>query len=178
MFLQAEFVAQEEAELHSLIGKPMPSRNVPLADLMKNWVKWLTLFLHQVPGQHLVIEPSQGGTSLVNGTVTVLSYWACHHSCRWGRSTHPHRYGIQQVLDVRDFESPVAQEDSCHRVEIDLAFDMMLIIQVFATKTPVIITNQDAYTTITGTYILTIIQAGQPLMLANGIYCTAQQEGT
>ena len=74
--LQAEFVAQEEAEFVS--HEPVEHTPVeivsPLEGQVKNQVKQLDpVFASGVMGQGLVIEPSQGElTSPVNGTVTVL----------------------------------------------------------------------------------------------------------
>ena len=74
-------------------------------------------------------------------------------------------------LDGKGFESLVAQRRPCHnRVQKLVRFDIDAIKAAgLVTETPVIITNQDAYTaTITGTYPTTI-QAGAALMVATRI---------
>ena len=73
-------------------------------------------------------------------------------------------------LDGKGFESLVAQGDHVTVGQKLIHFDIDAIKAAgLVTETPVIITNQDAYTaTITGTYPTTI-QAGEVLMVATRI---------
>jgi PTS system, glucose subfamily, IIA component len=131
------------------------------------------VFASGVMGQGLVIEPSQGElTSPVNGTVTVLfpTKHAIGIVSDEGVELLIH-IGMDTVgLDGKGFESLVAQGDHVTVGQKLIRFDIDAIKAAgLVTETPVIITNQDAYTaTITGTYPTTI-QAGEALMVATRI---------
>lgn len=174
--LQAEFVAQEEAEF--VTHEPVPHAPVEIVSPLAGRVKELSqatdpVFASGVMGQGLVIEPSQGElTSPVNGTVTVLfpTKHAIGIVSDEGVELLIH-IGMDTVgLDGKGFESHVAQGAHVTVGQRLISFDIDAITAAgLVTETPVIITNQDAYTaTITGTYP-TIIQAGQPLMFATRI---------
>ncbi|ORO50121.1 hypothetical protein B7712_00775 [Streptococcus oralis subsp. oralis] len=174
--LQAEFVAQEEAEFVS--HEPVTLAPVEIVSPLTGQVKELSqatdpVFASGVMGQGLVIEPSQGElTSPVNGTVTVLfpTKHAIGIVSDEGVELLIH-VGMDTVgLDGKGFESLVAQGDHVTIGQKLIRFDMDVIKAAgLVTETPVIITNQDAYTaTITGTYPTTI-QAGEALMVATRI---------
>ncbi|KXU07250.1 PTS system trehalose-specific EIIBC component [Streptococcus oralis] len=174
--LQAEFVAQEEAEFVS--HEPVTLAPVEIVSPLTGQVKELSqatdpVFASGVMGQGLVIEPSQGElTSPVNGTVTVLfpTKHAIGIVSDEGVELLIH-IGMDTVgLDGKGFESLVAQGDHVTVGQKLIRFDMDVIKAAgLVTETPVIITNQDAYTaTITGTYPTTI-QAGAALMVATRI---------
>ena len=174
--LQAEFVAQEEAEFVS--HEPVTLASVEIVSPLAGQVKELSqatdpVFASGVMGQGLVIEPSQGElTSPVNGTVTVLfpTKHAIGIVSDEGVELLIH-IGMDTVgLDGKGFESLVAQGDHVTVGQKLIRFDMDVITAAgLVTETPVIITNQDAYTaTITGTYPRTI-QAGAALMVATRI---------
>ncbi|VPP32926.1 trehalose PTS system, IIABC components [Streptococcus pneumoniae] len=174
--LQAEFVAQEEAEFVS--HEPVELTSVEIISPLTGQVKELSqatdpVFASGVMGQGLVIEPSQGElTSPVNGTVTVLfpTKHAIGIVSDEGVELLIH-IGMDTVgLDGKGFESLVVQGDHVIVGQQLIRFDMDVIKAAgLVTETPVIITNQDAYTaTITGTYPTTI-QAGASLMVATRI---------
>ena len=174
--LQAEFVAQEEAEFVS--HEPVTLAPVEIVSPLTGQVKELSqatdpVFASGVMGQGLVIEPSQGElTSPVNGTVTVLfpTKHAIGIVSDEGVELLIH-IGMDTVgLDGKGFESLVAQGDHVTIGQKLIRFDIDVIKAAgLVTETPVIITNQDAYTaTITGTYPTTI-QAGAALMVATRI---------
>ena len=174
--LQAEFVAQEEAEFVSY--EPVTLAPVEIVSPLTGQVKELSqatdpVFASGVMGQGLVIEPSQGElTSPVNGTVTVLfpTKHAIGIVSDEGVELLIH-IGMDTVgLDGKGFESLVAQGDHVTIGQKLIRFDIDVIKAAgLVTETPVIITNQDAYTaTITGTYPTTI-QAGAALMVATRI---------
>ena len=174
--LQAEFVAQEEAEFVS--HEPVTLAPVEIVSPLTGQVKELSqatdpVFASGVMGQGLVIEPSQGElTSPVNGTVTVLfpTKHAIGIVSDEGVELLIH-IGMDTVgLDGKGFESFVVQGDHVTVGQKLIRFDMDVIKAAgLVTETPVIITNQDAYTaTITGTYPTTI-QAGEALMVATRI---------
>lgn len=174
--LQAEFVAQEEAEF--VIHEPVTLAPVEIVSPLTGQVKELSqatdpVFASGVMGQGLVIEPSQGElTSPVNGTVTVLfpTKHAIGIVSDEGVELLIH-IGMDTVgLDGKGFESLVAQGDHVTIGQKLIRFDIDVIKAAgLVTETPVIITNQDAYTaTITGTYPTTI-QAGAALMVATRI---------
>ena len=174
--LQAEFVAQEETEFVS--HEPVSLAPVEIVSPLTGQVKELSqatdpVFASGVMGQGLVIEPSQGElTSPVNGTVTVLfpTKHAIGIVSDEGVELLIH-IGMDTVgLDGKGFESLVAQGDHVTVGQKLIRFDMDVIKAAgLVTETPVIITNQDAYTaTITGTYPTTI-QAGAVLMVATRI---------
>lgn len=174
--LQAEFAAQEEAEFVS--HEPVTLAPVEIVSPLTGQVKELSqatdpVFASGVMGQGLVIEPSQGElTSPVNGTVTVLfpTKHAIGIVSDEGVELLIH-VGMDTVgLDGKGFESLVAQGDHVTVGQKLIRFDMDVIKAAgLVTETPVIITNQDAYTaTITGTYPTTI-QAGEALMVATRI---------
>lgn len=174
--LQAEFVAQEEAEFVS--HEPVTLAPVEIVSPLTGQVKELSqatdpVFASGVMGQGLVIEPSQGELiSPVNGTVTVLfpTKHAIGIVSDEGVELLIH-IGMDTVgLDGKGFESLVAQGDHVTVGQKLIRFDMDVIKAAgLVTETPVIITNQDAYTaTITGTYPTTI-QAGAALMVATRI---------
>ena len=124
-------------------------------------------------GQGLVIEPSQGElTSPVNGTVTVLfpTKHAIGIVSDEGVELLMH-IGMDTVgLEGRGFESHVSQGDHVTVGQKLISFDMKVIKDAgLVTETPVIITNQDAYTaTIEGTYPR-VIKNGEDLMVAKRI---------
>ncbi|HGR7333336.1 TPA: glucose PTS transporter subunit IIA [Streptococcus pneumoniae] len=174
--LQAEFVAQEEAEFVN--HEPVELTSVEIISPLTGQVKELSqatdpVFASGVMGQGLVIEPSQGElTSPVNGTVTVLfpTKHAIGIVSDEGVELLIH-IGMDTVgLDGKGFESLVVQGDHVIVGQQLIRFDMDVIKAAgLVTETPVIITNQDAYTaTITGTYPTTI-QAGASLMVATRI---------
>ena len=174
--LQAEFVAQEEAEFVS--HEPVEHTPVEIVSPLEGQVKELSqatdpVFASGVMGQGLVIEPSQGElTSPVNGIVTLLfpTKHAIGIVSDEGVELLIH-IGMDTVgLDGKGFESLVAQGDHVTVGQKLIRFDMDVIKAAgLVTETPVIITNQDAYTaTITGTYPTTI-QAGEDLMVATRI---------
>ena len=174
--LQAEFVAQEEAEFVS--HEPVTLAPVEIVSPLTGQVKELSqatdpVFASGIMGQGLVIEPSQGElTSPVNGTVTVLfpTKHAIGIVSDEGVELLIH-IGMDTVgLDGKGFESLVAQGDHVTVGQKLIRFDIDAIKAAgLVTETPVIITNQDAYTaTITGTYPTTI-QAGEALMVATRI---------
>ena len=174
--LQAEFVAQEEAEFVS--HEPVTLAPVEIVSPLAGQVKELSqatdpVFASGVMGQGLVIEPSQGElTSPVNGTVTVLfpTKHAIGIVSDEGVELLIH-IGMDTVgLDGKGFESFVVQGDHVTVGQKLIRFDMDVIKAAgLVTETPVIITNQDAYiATITGTYPTTI-QAGEVLMAATRI---------
>ena len=174
--LQAEFVAQEEAEFVS--HEPLTLAPVEIVSPLAGQVKELSqatdpVFASGVMGQGLVIEPSHGElTSPVNGTVTVLfpTKHAIGIVSDEGVELLIH-IGMDTVgLDGKGFESLVAQGDHVTVGQKLIHFDIDVIkAEGLVTETPVIITNQDAYTaTITGTYP-TAIQAGEALMVATRI---------
>ncbi|HEW2676002.1 TPA: PTS glucose transporter subunit IIA [Streptococcus pneumoniae] len=174
--LQAEFVAQEEAEFVS--HEPVELTSVEIISPLTGQVKELSqatdpVFASGVMGQGLVIEPSQGElTSPVNGTVTVLfpTKHAIGIVSDEGVELLIH-IGMDTVgLDGKGFESLVVQGDHVTVGQQLIRFDMDVIKAAgLVTETPVIITNQDAYTaTIPGTYPTTI-QAGASLMVATRI---------
>ncbi|CAG5633517.1 trehalose PTS system, IIABC components [Streptococcus pneumoniae] len=174
--LQAEFVAQEEAEFVN--HEPVELTSVEIISPLTGQVKELSqatdpIFASGVMGQGLVIEPSQGElTSPVNGTVTVLfpTKHAIGIVSDEGVELLIH-IGMDTVgLDGKGFESLVVQGDHVTVGQQLIRFDMDVIKAAgLVTETPVIITNQDAYTaTIPGTYPTTI-QAGASLMVATRI---------
>lgn len=174
--LQAEFVAQEEAEFvsHELVELTSVEIISPLTGQVKELSQATDpVFASGVMGQGLVIEPSQGElTSPVNGTVTVLfpTKYAIGIVSDEGVELLIH-IGMDTVgLDGKGFESLVVQGDHVTVRQQLIRFDMDVIKAAgLVTETPVIITNQDAYTaTITGTYPTTI-QAGASLMVATRI---------
>lgn len=174
--LQAEFVAQEEAEFvsHELVELTSVEIISPLTGQVKELSQATDpVFASGVMGQGLVIEPSQGElTSPVNGTVTVLfpTKHAIGIVSDEGVELLIH-IGMDTVgLDGKGFESLVVQGDHVTVGQQLIRFDMDVIKAAgLVTETPVIITNQDAYTaTITGTYPTTI-QAGASLMVATRI---------
>lgn len=174
--LQAEFVAQEEAEFVN--HEPVELTSVEIISPLTGQVKEFSqatdpIFASGVMGQGLVIEPSQGElTSPVNGTVTVLfpTKHAIGIVSDEGVELLIH-IGMDTVgLDGKGFESLVVQGDHVTVGQQLIRFDMDVIKAAgLVTETPVIITNQDAYTaTIPGTYPTTI-QAGASLMVATRI---------
>lgn len=174
--LQAEFVAQEEAEFVN--HEPVELTSVEIISPLTGQVKELSqatdpIFASGVMGQGLVIEPSQGElTSPVNGTVTVLfpTKHAIGIVSDEGVELLIH-IGMDTVgLDGKGFESLVVQGDHVTVGQQLIRFDMDVIKAAgLVTETPAIITNQDAYTaTIPGTYPTTI-QAGASLMVATRI---------
>lgn len=174
--LQAEFAAQEEAEFVS--HEPVTLAPVEIVSPLTGQVKELSqatdpVFASGVMGQGLVIEPSQGElTSPVNETVTVLfpTKHAIGIVSDEGVELLIH-IGMDTVgLDGKGFESLVAQGDHVTVGQKLIRFDIDAIKAAgLVTETPVIITNQDAYTaTVTGTYPTTI-QAGVALMVATRI---------
>ena len=174
--LQAEFVAQEEAEFvtHEAVALAPVEIVSPLTGQVKELSQATDpVFASGVMGQGLLIEPSQGElTSPVNGTVTVLfpTKHAIGIVSDEGVELLIH-IGMDTVsLDGKGFESLVAQGDHVTVGQKLISFDIDAIKAAgLVTETPVIITNQDAFTaTITGSYPTTI-QAGQPLMLATRI---------
>ncbi|VRY67451.1 trehalose PTS system, IIABC components [Streptococcus pneumoniae] len=174
--LQAEFVAQEEAEFvsHELVELTSVEIISPLTGQVKELSQATDpVFASGVMGQGLVIEPSQGElTSPVNGTVTVLfpTKHAIGIVSDEGVELLIH-IGMDTVgLDGKGFESLVVQGDHVTVGQQLIRFDMDVIKAAgLVTETPVIITNQDAYTaTIPGTYPTTI-QAGASLMVATRI---------
>ena len=124
-------------------------------------------------GQGLVIEPSQGElTSPVNGTVTVLfpTKHAIGIVSDEGVELLMH-IGMDTVgLEGRGFDSHVSQGYHVTVGQKLISFDMKVIKDAgLVTETPVIITNQDAYTaTIEGTYPR-VIKNGEDLMVAKRI---------
>ncbi len=174
--LQAEFVAQEEAEFVN--HEPVELTSVEIISPLTGQVKEFSqatdpIFASGVMGQGLVIEPSQGElTSPVNGTVTVLfpTKHAIGIVSDEGVELLIH-IGMDTVgLDGKGFESLVVQGDHVTVGQQLIRFDMDVIKAAgLVTETPVIITNQDAYTaTIPGTYPTTI-QAEASLMVATRI---------
>ena len=166
--LQAEFVTHESVTLAP----------IEIVSLLAGQVKELSqatdpVFASGVMGQGLVIEPSQGElTSPVNVTVTVLfpTKHAIGIVSDEGVELLIH-IGMDTIgLDGKGFESHVAQGDHVTVGQKLIRFDMDVIKAAgLVIETPVIITNQDAYTaTIAGTYPTTI-QAGEPLMVATRI---------
>ena len=174
--LQAEFVAQEEAEFVS--HEPVAFAPVEIVSPLEGQVKELSeatdpVFASGVMGQGLVIEPSQGElTSPVNGTVTVLfpTKHAIGIVSDEGVELLMH-IGMDTVgLEGRGFESHVFQGDHVTVGQKLISFDMKVIKDAgLVTETPVIITNQDAYTaSIDGTYPR-VIKHGEDLMVAKRI---------
>lgn len=164
----AEFVNHEPVELTSVeIISPLTGQVKELSQATD------PIFASGVMGQGLVIEPSQGElTSPVNGTVTVLfpTKHAIGIVSDEGVELLIH-IGMDTVgLDGKGFESLVVQGDHVTVGQQLIRFDMDVIKAAgLVTETPVIITNQDAYTaTIPGTYPTTI-QAGASLMVATRI---------
>ena len=174
--LKAEFQAQEEAEFHH--QEPTPVASTKIVSPLEGQVKELSqatdpVFASGVMGQGLVIEPSQGElTSPVNGTVTVLfpTKHAIGIVSDEGVELLMH-IGMDTVgLEGRGFESHVSQGDHVTVGQKLISFDMKVIKDAgLVTETPVIITNQDAYTaTIEGTYPR-VIKNGEDLMVAKRI---------
>ena len=174
--LKAEFQAQEEAEFHHQESTPVASTKIfsPLEGQVKELSQATDpVFASGVMGQGLVIEPSQGElTSPVNGTVTVLfpTKHAIGIVSDEGVELLMH-IGMDTVgLEGRGFESHVSQGDHVTVGQKLISFDMKVIKDAgLVTETPVIITNQDAYTaTIEGT-CPRVIKNGEDLMVAKRI---------
>ena len=174
--LKAEFQAQEEAEFHHQESTPVASTKIvsPLEGQVKELSQATApVFASGVMGQGLVIEPSQGElTSPVNGTVTVLfpTKHAIGIVSDEGVELLMH-IGMGTVgLEGRGFESHVSQGDHVTVGQKLISFDMKVIKDAgLVTETPVIITNQDAYTaTIEGT-CPRVIKNGEDLMVAKRI---------
>ena len=174
--LKAEFQAQEEAEFHHQESTPVASTKIvsPLEGQVRELSQATDpVFASGVMGQGLVIEPSQGElTSPVNGTVTVLfpTKHAIGIVSDEGVELLMH-IGMDTVgLDGKGFESHVSQGDHVTVGQKLISFDMDVIKDAgLVTETPVIITNQDAYTaTIEGTYPR-VIKNGEDLMVAKRI---------
>lgn len=174
--LKAEFQAQEEAEFHHQESTPVASTKIvsPLEGQVKELSQATDpVFASGVMGQGLVIEPSQGElTSPVNGTVTVLfpTKHAIGIVSDEGVELLMH-IGMDTVgLEGRGFESHVSQGDHVTVGQKLISFDMKVIKDAgLVTETPVIITNQDAYTaSIDGTYPR-VIKNGEDLMFAKRI---------
>lgn len=174
--LKAEFQAQEEADFLHHESSPVVSARIvsPLEGKVKELSQATDpVFASGVMGQGLVIEPSQGELiSPVNGTVTVLfpTKHAIGIVSDEGVELLIH-IGMDTVgLEGRGFESHVSQGDHVIVGQKLISFDMNVIKDAgLVTETPVIITNQDAYTAlIDGNYPLTI-KHGDDLMLAKRI---------
>ena len=174
--LKAEFQAQEEAEFHHQESTPVASTKIvsPLEGQVKELSQATDpVFASGVMGQGLVIEPSQGElTSPVNGTVTVLfpTKHAIGIVSDEGVELWMH-IGMDTVgLEGRGFDSHVSQGDHVTVGQKLISFDMDIIKNAgLVTETPVIITNQDAYTaTIEGTYPR-VIKNVEDLMVAKRI---------
>jgi len=174
--LKAEFEAQEEAEFVHQESTPVASTKIvsPLEGQVKELSQATDpVFASGVMGQGLVIEASQGElTSPVNGTVTVLfpTKHAIGIVSDEGVELLMH-IGMDTVgLEGRGFESHVSQGDHVTVGQKLISFDMDVIKDAgLVTETPVIITNQDAYTaTIEGTYPR-VIKNGEDLMVAKRI---------
>ena len=174
--LQAEFVAQEEAEF---VVHAEPTALVNTAQLVSplaGQVKPLSqatdpVFSSGVMGQGVVIEPSQGElVSPVNGTVTVLfpTKHAVGIVSEEGVELLMH-IGMDTVsLDGKGFEAHVAQGDKVVVGQQLISFDTNVIKEAgLITQTPVIITNQDDFQADVEGDLPRDIKRGDVLMIAH-----------
>ena len=174
--LQAEFVAQEEAEFVAHAEPTALVKTVQLVSPLAGQVKPLSqatdpVFSSGVMGQGVVIEPSQGElVSPVNGTVTVLfpTKHAVGIVSEEGVELLMH-IGMDTVsLDGQGFEAHVVQGDKVKAGQKLITFDMDAIQGAgLVTETPVIVTNQDDFQADVEGNLPRDIKRGDVLMIAH-----------